>query len=247
MTDHSAASAQAATTAVPPAPVVTGRWIAAGLVIAVVATVVPTAVHGNPPIESAELTLRWIAERPSWRPVHLLAIAGIVLWAACLNALARDAEPRAARDTGRVAQLTMTVAAAVFAVYFGLHAWLAIPATELVAGAAPAELTVERTAAAMLVLGAVAFTAQALLGAAIALHGLTLALDRRFPRWLGLAGLASGLGWLTGALIVDFAIIVPFTASSWLWALTLAGTCWSRNGSGHHAAPRRLPRTAGET
>ncbi|MEJ2889076.1 hypothetical protein [Actinomycetospora aeridis] len=215
----------------PPAPASTGRWIPAGLVLAVVATIVPTAVHGNPPIESAELTLRWIAERPSWRPVHLLAVAAIVLWAACLNALARGAGPRPAGDVGRVAALTMTVATAVFAVYFGLHAWLAVPAAELVAGAVPAALVVERTAAAMIVLGAVAFTAQALLGAAIALHGLTLALDRRFPRWLGPVGLAAGLGWLTGAVIVDFAVIVPFTAAAWLWSLVLAGVCWSRRRS----------------
>lgn len=151
-----------------------------------------------------------------------------MLWAACLDAVARGAEPRAARETGRVGRLTMTVATAVFAVYSGLHAWLAMPAAELVAGATPAALTIERTAAAMVVLGAVAFTAQALLGAAIALHGLTLALDRRVPRWLGPVGVVAGLGWATGALVVDFAIIVPFTAVAWLWTLVLAGVCWSR-------------------
>lgn len=205
------------------------RWIAGGLIAGTVLYVLPSAAHGNPPIESAEATLHYVAERSAtWRPIHLVNIAAVLLWAVSLAALG-DRLQGPARDVARAGRLTAAVATAVFAVYFSLHAMaLPVAAARFVGGAADPAALLTQVEAVLLVLGATAFTAQALVGVMIGVHGLALTLDRRLPRWLGVVGLVAGLGWLAGAVIVDFAVIVPFTALTWLWAIVLGIVVWRR-------------------
>jgi hypothetical protein len=197
------------------------RWIACGLALGTLLYVVPSAVHGNPPVESVELTLRYVADRPVWRPVHLVNIAAVLVWAVALTALGSRLTG-AAREVGRAARVVLTAAAAVFAVYFSSHA-MARPtaATRLVGGDDPQQLLVAADAV-LLVLGAIAFTAQAMIGLSLALYGLTVAVSREFPAWVGWLGALGGAGWLAGALLVDVAVIVPSTVVCWVWTLALA-------------------------
>ena len=74
----------------------------------------------------------------------------------------------------------------------------------------------------LLVLGATAFTAQAALGLSMLLYGLAIAVSREHPAWVGWIGVIGGAGWLLGALVIDFAVIVPFTVVCWIWTLVLA-------------------------
>ncbi|MBB4931678.1 hypothetical protein F4561_002498 [Lipingzhangella halophila] len=211
-----------------PAPrttVRTPRWAAVGLVLGTVCYIVPTIVHGNPPVESAEGTLRWVADRPSWRIMHMLNIAAILLWAVSLGAL----HPPKAPDPVKQATRTITtIAAAVFATYFSLHAMaLSVAADRFTTGEVPRAEVLAQTEAVLLVLGAVAFTAQALLGLAILLNGLTLATGGQYPRWLGGTAVVAGAGWMIGALLVDIdRIVVPFTALTWIWTFVMAIAVW---------------------
>jgi hypothetical protein len=201
-----------------------GRWIATGLAVGTLMYIVPSAVHGNPPVESAELALHYVAERPSWRLVHLVNVGAVLVWAVALAALVSRLAG-AGRDVGRAARLVLTVGAAVFAVYFSIHAMaLPVAAQRFVTGAVDPEQVLVQTEAVLLVLGATAFAAQALLGLSVLLHGLTVVTADRFPAWVGWLGVLAGAGWLVGALLVDFAVIVPFTVLAWVWMLVLAGT-----------------------
>ncbi len=74
----------------------------------------------------------------------------------------------------------------------------------------------------MLVLGAIAFIAQATLGLSILLYGLAIAVSRELPAGVGWLGVLGGAGWLTGAVLIDFAVIVPFTVICWIWTIALA-------------------------
>jgi hypothetical protein len=198
-----------------------GRWIAAGLTLGTLLYVVPSVVHGNPPIESAELTLRYVAERPAWRPVHLVNIAAVLVWAVALTALGARLTG-AARHVARAGAVVVTVAAAVFAVYFSLHAMALPTAAARFSGSDPEQVLVT-TEAVMLVLGAIAFTAQAALGLSMLVYGLAIAVSRELPSGVGWLGVLGGAGWLTGAVLIDFAVIVPFTVVCWVWTLVLAG------------------------
>jgi phosphoglycerol transferase MdoB-like AlkP superfamily enzyme len=199
---------------------VAGRWIAAGLAFGTLLYVVPSVLHGNPPVESAELTLRYVAGRPAWRPVHLVNIAAVLVWAVTLTALGARLTG-AARQVAQAGAVVLTAAAGVFAVYFSIHA-MALPtaASRFIAGEQEQVLAV--TEAVMLVLGAIAFTAQAALGLSMLLYGLAIAVSRELPAAVGWLGVFGGAGWLTGAVLIDFAVIVPFTVICWVWTLVLA-------------------------
>ncbi|WP_240772154.1 DUF4386 family protein [Nocardia sp. CS682] len=184
--------------------------------------IVPTAIHGNPPIESAQETLEYVHARPFWRVLHLVNIAAVIVWACGFTALAKAASANAL--TRQLFGIVCTTAAATFAVYFSLHAFgLPTAATQYFDAGADRTAVLERTETTLIALGSIAFTAQALLGAAVAFAGYLFARSPMLPTWLGGVGIIAGLGWLTGALLVDFAVIVAFTILTWLWTLVVAG------------------------
>lgn len=211
----------------PPFTTPSPRWIATGLIAGTVMYVLPSVLHGNPPVESADLTLRYVAERSStWRPIHLLNIAAVLMWAVSLAALGSGTTGRAPH-VARAANLVFTATAAVFAVYFSIHAMaLPVAAERFSTGAVDPARLLDQVEAVLLILGSTAFTAQGLIGASIALYGAVVIVDDRFPRWLGAVGVVAGLGWLAGALAIDFAVIVPFTVLTWVWMVALGVVLW---------------------
>jgi hypothetical protein len=203
-----------------------------GALTAIVGTLIYIAtsiLHGNPPIDDPAKILSHVAERPWWRMAHLANILAVLLWLGALSTFTGSLRRGEARGLGRVAQAMMTCASAVFAVYFGIHGFgfsaLADRWVEVTAAGRGALLT--ETDAVLTVLGSVAFTAQALLGLSILLYGLTVALGAGLPRWLGGVGAVAGAGWMIGAALGSFEIIVPFTVLSWLWMIALGVLMWA--------------------
>lgn len=204
------------------------RAAAIALCVGTVLYVLPSALHGNPPVDSARETLEYVHQRPTWRLVHLVNIAAVLVWAAAFAGLVPVAAPTA-RALGRVRGVVFTAAAAVFAVYFSIHAFgLSTLADQYFEPAADQAAVLERTEAVLVLLGSMAFTAQAMLGASIALTGLVLSRSAVVPTWLGWTGGALGAGWLVGAVAVNFAVIVPFTALTWAWTVILAVLLWRK-------------------
>lgn len=209
---------------------------AAGVLIlcGVVLYILPSILHGNPPIDDAAATLEYVSDASGWRTMHLVNILAVVLWVIAL-ALLRTL-PELPRPLSRATGSVWAVAAGVFSVYFGIHAiGLSTAADQYLSGAVDQAAVVERTEALLLVLGSTAFVAQALLGLAVALTGLLLARAEIGSRVFGVIGVVIGLGWTIGAVMINFAVIVPFTALAWAWLVVL-GVCLCMN---------RLPFRAG--
>ncbi|RZS44855.1 uncharacterized protein DUF4386 [Herbihabitans rhizosphaerae] len=197
------------------------RAAAIALLVGTALYVVPSALHGNPPIDSARDTLEYVHQRPSWWLVHLVNIAAVLLWAGAFTALIPVVAP-AARALGRVHGVVFTAAAAVFAVYFSIHAFgLTTVVDQYFEQGADQAAVLERAETVLVLLGSTAFIAQAMLGAAIALTGFVLSRSVVVPAWLGWAGVVLGAGWLTGAVAVNFAVVVLFTALTWAWTAVL--------------------------
>ena len=209
---------------------------AAGVLIlsGVVLYILPSILHGNPPIDDAAATLEYVSDASGWRIMHLVNILAVVLWVIALALL--RALPELPGPLSRATGSVWAVAAGVFGVYFGIHAiGLSTAADQYLSGAVDQTAVVERTEALLLVLGSTAFVAQALLGLAVALTGLLLARAEIGSRVFGAIGVVIGVGWTLGAVMINFAVIVPFTALAWAWLVVL-GVCLCMN---------RLPFRAG--
>lgn len=222
---------QYATTALP-----ARRMLRLGSVLAIVGTVLfaaMSALHGNPPVEDAAGILDYVAARPWWRAAHLANILAVLLWVGALGTLAHELRHDIERGLARLAQGVLVAASAVFAVYFSIngfgwaelaHRWSSA------AGESRADLLLEMNVALTMV-GSVAFTAQALLGLSVALYGLTLVSGSSFPRWTGWLGVVAGGGWLIGAILIRFDVIVPCMVLAWAWMVSLGILMWRRAAS----------------
>lgn len=210
-------------TALPPATRTAPRSAGVLFLVGVALFVVPSALHGNPPINDAAATLEYVADKSGWVPAHLVNILAVVLWgmaAALLRGTPGLPEPLA-----RAVTAVWSVAAGVFGVYFGIHAiGLSTAADQYMAESTDIAAVVERTEALLLVLGSSAFVAQALIGTALALTGLMFVRTHVGSRAFGAGGLVIGLGWTLGAVLMDFSVIVPFMTLAWAWLIVL-GVC----------------------
>lgn len=50
------------------------------------------------------------------------------------------------------------------------------------------------------------------------------------PTWLGWVGAVTGAGRTIVVLVVNVAVIVPFTVAAWVWTITLGMVLWGRSG-----------------
>lgn len=191
------------------------------LLIGLVLYVLPSALHGNPPIDDAEATLEYVSQRQWWTVVHFANIAAVVLWAAAVVLLHVAGILAPAR--GAIAKVVWSIAGGAFSIYFGIHAVGLAAAAQQLETVEPTTV-MERTEALLLTLGSAAFVSQALLGAAIAVLGLAMLRAQPYLKILGSIGMVTGTGWLVGALMLNFAVIVPFTVLAWLWITILALT-----------------------
>ncbi|HIW92418.1 MAG TPA: hypothetical protein H9870_12265 [Candidatus Corynebacterium avicola] len=207
------------TPTLPSATIRQRRAAAALLILGVIAYILPTALHGNPPIDDAAATLDYVRDRGLWTIAHFANVGAVMMWAAAVALLKTSG--MLGQGRGAVAQVAWGIAGGAFAIYYGIHAvglWSAANQLDTVAR----DLVLERTESLLLILGSSAFVAQAVLGVAVALFGLALIGTTRASRILGAVGIVTGTGWCVGALLINFGIIVPFTTLGWAWAVAVA-------------------------
>lgn len=189
------------------------------LLLGVVAYILPTALHGNPPIDDAAATLDYVSSRSLWKPAHFANVAAVLMWACAITLLHVSGALPLGR--GAVARTSWGIAGGAFAIYFGIHAvGLWTVANQL--GTAPEQDVIERTETVLVVLGSAAFISQALVGVSVALLGIALVGPTKSSLALGGIGVLAGAGWATGAVMINFAIIVPFTVLTWAWVVAVA-------------------------
>ncbi|MDG6106577.1 DUF4386 family protein [Dactylosporangium aurantiacum] len=212
------------------------------VVLGAVAFTTARLLHGDTPAAHAEAALHFVASRPSYAAVHLVAVFAAVLTLAGLVALVRSLTRPSAALLGRAGLASSMVGLAVFAVE-STSEGLALPELSAAAEHATPEERADLIGAAHAVAAAThgpSLIAMALLyGIGLALIGAALVLHDA-PAWLGWAGVAVGTVTLLaasglflspslfpGALL--YGILGSVLAQLWLLAagLTMLRRAWA--------------------
>ncbi|MER7501443.1 hypothetical protein AB0L05_20965 [Nonomuraea pusilla] len=182
----------------------TARNLKIGGVCAVLGAVVFTTarlLHGDTPAADPRAALDFVASRPTYAAVHLVAVFAALIAMAGLISLIKSLAHPTARVLGRAGLASYAVGLAVFSVE-STGEGLALPElAEAAAKAAPAEraeLVRAAHAVAMTTHGPSLAAMALLYGVPLLLVGVAMALDG-YPAWLGWAGTGVGAATLLAA------------------------------------------------
>jgi hypothetical protein len=212
-----------------------------GGVCAIVGSVVSVAAgagFGNRTVGAdTESVLRFIAARPAWYwpLVYLGFILGALLWVGAFIALASSLTQGIGWALGRLSVASIIIGATLHILDgsisgFGLaalaHAWATAPAPE------QANLLRDGDLLLRILGGTWASVITFFHGVPFILLGLAVALDHRYPAWLGWIGVVGGLGSVVfgvvmflgtpGMVYVAFAIVVS------IWMVIMGILMWQR-------------------
>jgi hypothetical protein len=210
----------------------------AGGVCAIVGAAIFASVrlmHGDTPAADPEAALRFVASRPGYPAVHILAVFAAVITLAGQLALASSLGRPSSWLLGRVAVVSEIVGLAIFGTE-STSEGLALPAlADAASRAEPAERAelVQAARAVAAVTHGPSLVAMALLiGVPLLLFGLALVFDT-YASWLGLVGMVVGLATLvaaTGLFVVPtlipgallYGVLASVIAQLWLAATGVA-------------------------
>ncbi len=197
-------------------------------------------VHGDLPDDSVEAALRYAADRPQWYAIHLAGIVCVLLWVAAFAGIAQSLRTGISWVLGRLATLSMTIGAAVFALDYTIDGYAFKRVADVWVKASGQEADTQlRIAEPMFAVlyGTVTASTTWTLGLPFLLLGLAVATGTAYPRWLGwvvaatgggsmLGGMATFLGWDTGFVV---ALGLHALSSAWLGATGVL--MWRRSGA----------------
>jgi hypothetical protein len=206
--------------------------------LGVITFFVAEAFHGGHEPADLEATLPEYAANTNWEVVHIGQFLGYALVLVGLVALHRSIAEGRGAALARLGYVTAVVATAIYAVNqavdgvaikFVADEWVSAPAAEKADAFRVAE------AVRHIEIGLTSF-AELTLGTAFLLYGLAIALSDIYPKWLGWAAVAVGLGWIVLGLLVayngftqaDLGLLV--SALMALWLLVLAVFLWRKAG-----------------
>ncbi len=206
--------------------------------LGVITLFVADAFHGGHDPADLEATLPEYASNANWEAVHVGQFLRYVLVFVGLVALYRSIAEGRGAALARLGYVTAVLATAVYAVNqavdgiavkFVADEWVSAPAEEKADAFRVAE------AVRHIEIGLSSF-AELTLGAALLLYGLAIAFSDVYPKWLGWAAAAVGVGWVVLGLLVahNGFTQVPLTtllsALLSLWVVVLAVFLWRRAG-----------------
>jgi hypothetical protein len=202
--------------------------------LGVITLFVADAFHGGHDPADLEVVLPEYAANANWEIVHIGQFLGYTLVLVSLVALHRSITEGRGAALAQLGYVTVVIATAVYAVNqavdgvaikFVADEWVSAPAGE--------KANAFRVAQAVrhIEIGLSSF-AELILGAALLLYGLAIALSDVYPKWLGWAAVAVGIGWIVLGLVVahsgftqvDLTILVSVLLG--LWVLVLAFFLW---------------------
>lgn len=195
--------------------------------------------HGRLPDESVETTLGHVASRPQWQAVHLVGIVCVLLWVAAIAGLAGTLRRGPGRVLGVLAVLGAVIGAAIYVVDFSIDGYALKHTADAWVTAVGPEREVHRQlgmAMTTILRGTVLAASIWSLGLPFLLSGLAVAVDRGYPRWLGLVpALTGGVSVLGGfaAFLLDshvgFLVALAASALSAGWLVVMGATMWRRS------------------
>src|SRR5215210_2013650 len=204
----------------------------------VITLFVADAFHGGHDPADLEATLPEYAANANWEIVHIGQFLGYALVLVGLVALHHSIAEGRGAALARLGYVTAVVATALYAVNqavdgiaikFVADDWVSAPAAEKADAFRVAE------AVRHIEIGLSSF-AELALGAALLLYGLAIALSDVYPKWLGWAAVAVGIGWIVLGLLVahngftQVTLTMLVSALLALWVVVLAVFLWRKAG-----------------
>jgi hypothetical protein len=204
---------------------------AVSTVLGIITLFVAEAFHSGHNPADLEATLPEYAANTNWEVVHIGQFLGYALVLVGLVALYRSIMEGRGAALARLGYVSAVVATAIYAVNqavdgvaikFVADEWVSAPAAEKADAFRVAE------AVRHIEIGLTSF-AELTLGTALLLYGLTIALSEIYPKWLGWAAVAVGLGWIALGLLVayngftqaDLGLLASTLMALWLLVLTV--------------------------
>lgn len=158
-------------------------------------------LHGDTPAADADAALTFVAGRPNYAAVHLVAVLAAAMIVIGIMALAGSLMRPAALLLGRAGTTTAVIGAAIFGVE-STSEGLALPELASAAEADPgqrAEIVSVARAVAAATHGPSLVAIALFIGATLLLIGLSIRLEG-YPAWLGVGGAVVGAVTLTAAV-----------------------------------------------
>lgn len=158
-------------------------------------------LHGDTPAADADAALTFVAGRPTYAAVHVVAVLGATTIAIGIMALAGSLARPSAWLLGRAGTTTAVIGAAIFGVE-STSEGLALPELASAAKADPsqrAEIVQVAHAVAAATHGPSLVAIALFIGATLLLIGLSIRLEG-YPAWLGIVGVIIGAITLTAAV-----------------------------------------------
>jgi hypothetical protein len=174
------------------------------LVIGSLTTFVARLMHGDLPADDAQAALTFIAARPIYASVHLVAITGALVAAGGFITLASTFTQSVAWLLGRLGSAAVVVGAAVYTFDFSTDGMTGAELASKWQAAAPLDKPLIVQSAGTVF---AALHGPSLIGISV-LWGLTLvlfgsaAIAARYPAWLGWLGLVAGGATFVGATVL---------------------------------------------
>ena len=234
------------------AEAITTRIGAIAFPLGVILLVVSTIIHPSGEVMNNPVIFMVYAQDDSWIAVHfgqwfggLLFFGGLLAVYYSITAKSESVDAGIARFGFAAAVLTLastTILQVVdgVALKWAVDAWANAPA--------------DREAATFAVAEGLRWTeyglqsySNILLGLALILYGLAIALGTVYPRWLGWVAVGSGVAWIVHGLMVPYiglfaspprgvALILMY-----LWAFVMAYLLWRTSSHGRIARPESTP------
>ena len=206
--------------------------------LGVIILFVAEAFHGGHDPADLEATLPEYAANANWEAVHVGQFLGYALVLIGLVALHRSIAEGHGAALALLGYVTAIVATATYAVNqavdgvavkFVADEWVGAPAVE------KADAFRVAQAVRYIEIGLTSF-AELTFGTALLLYGLAIALSDVYPKWVGWAAVAVGVGWIMLGLLVahngftQVALGLLVSTLMALWVLVLAVFLWRKAG-----------------
>jgi hypothetical protein len=214
------------------------------LLIGTLAFTTARLLHGDTPAADADAALTFVAGRPTYAAVHLVAVLAATTIAIGLMALASSLVRPSAWLLGRAGTTTAVLGAAIFGVE-STSEGLALPELASAAEADPgqrAEIVQAARAVAAATHGPSLVAIALFIGATLLLIGLSIRLEG-YPAWLGILGAIIGAVTLTAAVglylrpslfpgVLLYGVLASVIAQLWLAAVGVVMLRRGISGSG---------------
>ncbi|AYY11807.1 DUF4386 family protein [Actinobacteria bacterium YIM 96077] len=220
------------------------RWAGILAIAGTVLTIVSNLLQQRADIPRGDTlgVLEYIDGKP-WLVAAFAGVLGMLCWVMAFTTAGRALREPVSRSIARMAEVTLIVAVALFAVNFAHDGFSSgVLAQEWASGEIEADAAAVDIRVVEGLVGGTSILSQTLLGLALALYALAMTRSGQYSRVLSWMGIVGTLGWFLGgsALFLQlpgasFELLLPFVGLATVWVLGVGITLIRRSSQGSRA------------